>query len=201
MSGSDWPEDPTDPRCPACGEPVSATARFCMHCDASLPSAGGDEIGGIEPHEAASDSTTTDTSPLGVKLVCVLLAPVVVVHLLAGLVIAVVLDGPLDPATLRLIGVFVLAVALLYVPALYGLWSVEPWAWTLAMLLLGVGVLFYAVVAVLFYVEFAVLNPIAIVPAVVALFVSLYVYTKGDVYGGWFGLAELRDRFVERFVM
>lgn len=40
MSG-EWPEDPTDPRCPACGEPVSATAAFCMHCETDLPSADG----------------------------------------------------------------------------------------------------------------------------------------------------------------
>lgn len=40
MSG-EWPEDPTDPRCPACGEPVSATASFCMHCETDLPSGDG----------------------------------------------------------------------------------------------------------------------------------------------------------------
>lgn len=36
-SGDAWPEDPMDPRCPDCGEPVSATANYCMHCEADLP--------------------------------------------------------------------------------------------------------------------------------------------------------------------
>jgi hypothetical protein len=39
MSG-EWPADPSDPRCPTCGEPVSATASYCMHCEADLPAAG-----------------------------------------------------------------------------------------------------------------------------------------------------------------
>lgn len=44
MSG-EWPHDPSDPRCPECGEPVSATASYCMHCEADLPPAGFGESG------------------------------------------------------------------------------------------------------------------------------------------------------------
>jgi len=40
MSDDGWPADPKDPRCPTCGEPVSATASYCMHCEADLPPAG-----------------------------------------------------------------------------------------------------------------------------------------------------------------
>lgn len=39
MSG-EWPADPSDPSCPDCGEPVSATASYCMHCESDLPPAG-----------------------------------------------------------------------------------------------------------------------------------------------------------------
>lgn len=48
MSG-EWPADPTDPRCPECGEPVSATASYCMHCEADLPGAT------VDADPAASD--------------------------------------------------------------------------------------------------------------------------------------------------
>jgi len=51
MSG-EWPADPKDPRCPHCEEPVSATASYCMHCEADLPSAGA----------CASATTTSDTA-------------------------------------------------------------------------------------------------------------------------------------------
>jgi hypothetical protein len=55
MSG-EWPADPSDPRCPTCGEPVSATASYCMHCEADLPAAG---FG-----EAESATGTVDDAPM-----------------------------------------------------------------------------------------------------------------------------------------
>lgn len=55
MSGDAWPEDPTDPRCPSCGEPVSATADYCMHCEVDLPSAGVD---------VAAGTTAVDGAPM-----------------------------------------------------------------------------------------------------------------------------------------
>lgn len=33
MSHSNYPDDP---RCPACGEPIGATATYCMHCSTDL---------------------------------------------------------------------------------------------------------------------------------------------------------------------
>lgn len=43
MSDGDgaWPVNPHDPECPACGEPVSAWADYCMHCEADLPTGDG----------------------------------------------------------------------------------------------------------------------------------------------------------------
>lgn len=52
MSDGSWPADPTDPRCPECGEPVSATASYCMHCEADLPAA---NFGRSEPSAPAPD--------------------------------------------------------------------------------------------------------------------------------------------------
>lgn len=45
---------PVDPRCPECGEPVSATARYCLHCKADLD----------QRSEAADGvNTTPDSTP------------------------------------------------------------------------------------------------------------------------------------------
>jgi hypothetical protein len=53
MSGGEWPADPTDPRCPHCDGKVSATASYCMHCEADLPPAD------FDPRETA-DGTDAD---------------------------------------------------------------------------------------------------------------------------------------------
>lgn len=47
MTSGEWPADPSDPRCPSCGEPVSATATYCMHCEVDLPTG---------PEEARADT-------------------------------------------------------------------------------------------------------------------------------------------------
>lgn len=57
MSDRDWPADPTDPQCPSCGEPVSATGSFCMHCEADLPA------GGFGPAEATATTADSAAAP------------------------------------------------------------------------------------------------------------------------------------------
>ena len=66
MSGREWPADPMDPRCPECDGPVSATASYCMHCEADLPAAD------FDPRETASgvdadfvSASDTDGAPAG----------------------------------------------------------------------------------------------------------------------------------------
>lgn len=62
-----------DTRCPECGEPVSATATYCLHCYADLPA--GDADRGDTPEEvratashgatAGTDATRTDSTDAG----------------------------------------------------------------------------------------------------------------------------------------
>lgn len=62
MSG--W-RDAEDPNCPSCGEPVSATASYCMHCGTDFepvdadPSPGDDRGTGALTHDPGSDTTTS----------------------------------------------------------------------------------------------------------------------------------------------
>jgi len=51
----DWPADPSDPRCPECDGPVSATSPFCMHCEADLPPG--------DPGSGTDTDVTTSTNP------------------------------------------------------------------------------------------------------------------------------------------
>lgn len=61
MSDEGWPADPTDPRCPTCGEPVSATASYCLHCEADLPTADGPPTDSTTS-DAVESTTTVDTT-------------------------------------------------------------------------------------------------------------------------------------------
>lgn len=63
MTAGEWPEDPKDPRCPTCGEPVSATAIYCMHCEADLPTADA-STAAASTGTAGTTATATDDAPM-----------------------------------------------------------------------------------------------------------------------------------------
>lgn len=61
--GGSWPADPTDPECPHCGEPVSAWADYCMHCEADLPAADPGAVDAPTPTATPTGSGGTDAVP------------------------------------------------------------------------------------------------------------------------------------------
>lgn len=57
-----------DPRCPECGEPIAATASYCMHCSADLDDwDGGDASGGGRSATSGTSPTGTESSTSGVE--------------------------------------------------------------------------------------------------------------------------------------
>jgi hypothetical protein len=52
------------PFCPECGEPISGTADYCMHCYADLPSGGVETVDRVSSGEDAA-TTRTDTGGSG----------------------------------------------------------------------------------------------------------------------------------------
>lgn len=55
--------EPTDPRCPECGEPIGATATYCMHCSADLSTEELQPGGASHGHHSPPDR---DGSPPGI---------------------------------------------------------------------------------------------------------------------------------------
>lgn len=52
-----------DPRCPECGEPIGATATYCMHCSSDLTGRGAVDLTGRGAVDAGISSTETGSGP------------------------------------------------------------------------------------------------------------------------------------------
>ena len=81
---------------------------------------------------SATYSSTGPSTPLGVKIICILGA----IGGVLGLFGSLVLLG-MSPV----LGIFSLVVSLVQLIVVVGLWNLRSWAWTLAMIAYGLGIL------------------------------------------------------------
>ena len=82
---------------------------------------------------SATYSSTRPSTPLGVKIICVLGA----IGGVFGLFGSLVMFG-VSPV----LGLFSLVLSVLQIVVVFGLWNLRSWAWTLAMISYGLSILF-----------------------------------------------------------
>lgn len=110
--------------------------------------------------------------PLGITILCVLYAILLPVALYGLVVIFQVLpEAIVEGPTVVIVGLVI--VALIYLvatyTALYGLWTLEPWGWKLAMIVFGLTALVDLVMG-------------TFDRLIVTLLIIGYLYLKRDVY-------------------
>jgi hypothetical protein len=113
---------------------------------------------------------SAQSAPLGIKLVCLVGALSVLLSLLAGAAFlgsGSVLGG--------FAGVLVLALAFVQAGILWGLWTVQRWAW-------GAAVVFYSLGVLLAVVDILAGDLGAVVRLLLGAAVVAYVYSTGSVY-------------------
>jgi hypothetical protein len=116
-----------------------------------------------------STRNATRTAPIGIKIVCVF----ALLGSILGIFASVGLIG--YGGIVSTIGVFLFGISLLYLPIVFGLWTLQSWAWTA-----------YIVVGVLgLVVEFVSLllgDGSAILAIAIQSIILLYVYSKRPLY-------------------
>lgn len=118
-----------------------------------------------------SRSDGRGTAPLGVKTICVLAAIVAIVAFFQGVYY---LWKPSDMHTL--IGGVLVVGAVIELAVAWGLWTLRPWSWYVAIGLFGLATVF-AVYRILLQGD-----AVAVVEFLVDLTVSVYIYHKRDLY-------------------
>lgn len=104
------------------------------------------------------------SAPLGIKLVCVLGAVGAVVGLFGGLV------GLGAGGAAFVIGTFAIGLSAAQLVVVWGLWTLQSWAWTLALLFFGFDLLVDLVGG-------------NVLGALVAGVILVYVFSQGHRYG------------------
>lgn len=117
----------------------------------------------------------TDTSPLGIKVVCAVVGIGVLGGVFLGLELVFVASRTELGWLAVGLGLALLALELLHVPMIYGLWTLQPWGWRYAMVLLGIG-LAVNLLSVLGG------NALAFPGLIVTGAVAMYVYDKRDLF-------------------
>jgi uncharacterized membrane protein len=113
---------------------------------------------------------SSQSAPLGIKLICLVGAVSVLLSLLAGATVLAsgsVLGG--------FAGLLVLALAFVQAGVLWGLWTVKQWAW-------GAAVVFYSLGVLLAFVDILAGDLGAVVRLLLDAAVVAYVYSTGSVY-------------------
>lgn len=128
----------------------------------------------------------SDSAPLGVRIVCVILAVGVPWDLLlgGGLIVAPVLRQV--PVWTAGVGILTMVLAVMTIPAVYGLWAVTQWGWQLGLtvylgrLVVGLAQLFTLAIVL----ESIVYVFQGLLGLVVGVAVVLYLGAKRPVYDG-----------------
>jgi len=120
-----------------------------------MTSTGGESDGG---GESGGDDWARETAPLGIKIVCIV----------SGLVYTLALFLVLSAAEGLFLLILLVSLGLCFV-ALYGLWTLESWGWTLYLVLQGT-------VALGEVIRFDIL------PLAITVLLMWYVYSKRDLY-------------------
>jgi uncharacterized membrane protein len=113
---------------------------------------------------------SSQSAPLGIKLICLVGAVSVLLSLLAGATVLAsgsVLGG--------FAGLLVLALAFVQAGVLWGLWTVKQWAW-------GAAVVFYSLGVLLAFVDLVAGDLGAVLRLLLGAAVVAYVYSTGSVY-------------------
>jgi hypothetical protein len=121
-------------------------------------------------------ATTANDAPLGIKLICVLAALGTILGLFGGLGMMGLAGSSGVPGWFGILGIVTVLLSLLNVPMIYGLWTVQPWGWTLAMVLYGLNVIINGI-------SLLAGDAGSILSIVVALIILGYIWSKADVYG------------------
>lgn len=111
------------------------------------------------------------TAPLGIKIICVLSALGVLIILLRSAIILLTGGG----GSAVFIRLFFLALALGLTFDIYGLWTLQSWAWTWALVLFGADLLFNLLGIINGDVS-------GIAGALVSLLILGYIYSKRELY-------------------
>lgn len=114
-------------------------------------------------------SATRTSAPLGIKIICLLATIGAMLGAVGG--IALVALGGIGVV----LGPLVVVLALAQLAAVYGLWTLQSWGWTLAMGLYGLD-------ATLDLIGIAVGDFGSVVGLAVAVVILGYVYSKRDHY-------------------
>lgn len=130
---------------------------------------------------SARTTSNSTSAPLGIQILCVLSGLLTLFAVLFGVVLLASGSG-----AGVLAGLVVLGLSALQFVVLWGLWTVQPWGWTLAMVLYGLN-------AVLQVLNLVLGDVGALLGLPITLGIMAYVYSKRDVYRGPSGGASMRS--------
>lgn len=117
----------------------------------------------------ATSHAVRGTAPLGIKIICVF-------ALLGSLGTIFLGLGTMGYGGIgTIVGLIVLVIGILYLPIIYGLWTLEGWAWTAYIILGALGLLMQFVSLVFGDVS-------AIVSILIQGVILAYVYSKRPLY-------------------
>ncbi|PSQ16332.1 hypothetical protein BRD00_11645 [Halobacteriales archaeon QS_8_69_26] len=114
-------------------------------------------------------SATRTAAPLGVKIICVLATIGALLGLVGGFGVAAA------GGIWILLGPILVLVSVAQLAAVYGLWTLQSWGWTLAMVLYGLD-------AAIDLVGLASGDPGSVLGLAIAVMVLAYIFGKRDLY-------------------
>lgn len=116
-----------------------------------------------EPAAASSKTSSADTAPLGIKIICVVFGLVSVFGLFPSL--GILFHGRVFAP----IGILLLAYFIGLLVVLYGLWTLQSWAWPWALVFLGTDALIKLVT-------------VNVLGLLISFIVLVYIVSKEDHY-------------------
>lgn len=156
--------------CQHCGAEVESSASVCPECGEEL------DVETEEP-TVQPDADTGPKAPTGIKVICVLAGIGAIFSIVVGFSAGTLAEAPGLPSWYGALGPVIILLGLANFPMIYGLWTVKPWGWTLAMAL-------YAVNILTGLLQLTITGARGIIGLALSVIIIWYIYTKRDLYQG-----------------